>query len=269
MPLATLPLLGVLLERLLHDRDRLAVAERLLDEVDCSFLDRGDRRPHVAVGGDEDDRNVDLVALEVLLQLEAAHAGETQVEHQAPGSAGLIGSDELRSGIECADGDAVRLHQPGPQRADRLVVLDDVSGRRHAACLERVASEQGNVNEKQLPLPEPLLTQIRPPKCATMRRQICKPGPLPTVSGLCAAWRNLSKMISRSRASTPGPLSRTSTRRKPPSSTRLSSTRPLPGSQNFAALERRLSTTWMMRSTSARTTDTRSGVLSCTAMLRS
>src|SRR5262245_54031413 len=47
--------LGVALEGLLHDGYGLAIAERLLDEVDRAFLQRGDRGAHVAVRGDEDD----------------------------------------------------------------------------------------------------------------------------------------------------------------------------------------------------------------------
>ena len=51
------------------------------------------------------------------------------------------------------------------------------TARRDAA--HRHASAAGSVNEKTLPSPGRLVTQIRPPCWATMRSQIARPMPVP------------------------------------------------------------------------------------------
>ena len=72
------------------------MAERFLDEIDCAALDRAHCRGHVAVPRDENDRDLDVPAIQVFLQLETAHARQFEIQHEAPGVAVPIGVDELR-----------------------------------------------------------------------------------------------------------------------------------------------------------------------------
>src|SRR5207249_11856894 len=49
-------------------------------------LERAHRCRHVAVTRDEDDRDLDVLAVQVLLQLKTAHAGQLEIQHKAPGA---------------------------------------------------------------------------------------------------------------------------------------------------------------------------------------
>src|SRR5262249_22076205 len=110
------------------------------------------------------------------------------------------------------------VHGVAP-RGEQVLERDDdvrlIVGDHDAA--PHAAEPTGRVNEKQAPRPRSLSTHIRPPKCSTIWRLMCRPSPLP--SGLLVSvsppWRNLSKMTDWSAWSIPGPLSRTSTRSAP------------------------------------------------------
>jgi hypothetical protein len=49
--------LAVLVQRLVYASDQILLAKRLLDEVECPGLHCVDSHGHVAMTGDEDDRN--------------------------------------------------------------------------------------------------------------------------------------------------------------------------------------------------------------------
>ena len=59
------------------------VAEWLRQELDGSRLHGLDRHRHVAVAGDEDDRHVDPVGGDALLQIETVEVRKIDVQHQA------------------------------------------------------------------------------------------------------------------------------------------------------------------------------------------
>jgi hypothetical protein len=59
------------------------VAERLRQELECSPLHGLDRHRHVAVSRNEDDRHVNPIDGDALLQIEAAEVRKTDVEYQA------------------------------------------------------------------------------------------------------------------------------------------------------------------------------------------
>jgi hypothetical protein len=113
------------LERLVDAVEQVLVAERLLDEVDRAGLHRLDRHRHVAVAGDEDDRQDRVALVELDLQFETAHAGHADVEHQAPRPVVALGVEELLTGFEHLHGQPDRLEQHAQGIADRCVVVDD------------------------------------------------------------------------------------------------------------------------------------------------
>src|SRR5258705_12019500 len=81
-----LPRLAVVAKRPLDDVEQRLIAERLLQEVDGAGLDGPDARRDVGVTADEDDGDVASLLDEALLQLEAARAGQAQIEHDAGGA---------------------------------------------------------------------------------------------------------------------------------------------------------------------------------------
>jgi hypothetical protein len=79
------PRRSVLPERLRDAVEQVLVPERFLDEIHRAGLHRLDGHWDVAMTRDEDDRQDRMTRAELLLQLEAAHAGHADVEHHAAG----------------------------------------------------------------------------------------------------------------------------------------------------------------------------------------
>src|SRR5215470_13309380 len=63
--------------------EQLLVAERLGQKLDGSRLHRPHAHGDVAVTGDEDDRQMDIGAEEIALEVEPAQAGQPDIEHKA------------------------------------------------------------------------------------------------------------------------------------------------------------------------------------------
>src|SRR5439155_12267448 len=126
---------------------------------------------------------------------------------------------------------------------DALLVLGDQHAVAYAACASARAGANGSVKEKVDPRPGSLATQSRPPRRSTISRQMARPRPVP--AGFCVSvsptWRNFSKIAFWCSRPMPTPLSSTSTRTWSSSSLSRTSTRPLPASQNFTALESKFS----------------------------
>src|SRR5690349_21896739 len=93
---------GIALERALYAVDQILVAKGLLQEIERPVLHRLDRHRDVAVPGDENDWNGGATQIQLLLQLDAAHAGHTYVEHQAAGLIVLVHLEKLARGSERA-----------------------------------------------------------------------------------------------------------------------------------------------------------------------
>jgi hypothetical protein len=78
--------------------EQLLLVVGLLQEIDGTCTHGLDRQRHIAVPGDEDHRQDRADLVEPLLQLDAAHARHTDVEHQAARVFRLVGEQELRRG---------------------------------------------------------------------------------------------------------------------------------------------------------------------------
>ncbi|MPL79207.1 hypothetical protein SDC9_25082 [bioreactor metagenome] len=115
------------LHRAADHHHQLVDIERLLDEVIGALLDRGDGDLDVAVARDDDDRDVGVVALHRLQDVDAVHPAVLQpdVEDHQRRRLGvdllhaLVGIRRQTSGI------ALVLQDVGDQFADVLLVVDD------------------------------------------------------------------------------------------------------------------------------------------------
>src|SRR5262245_29809543 len=88
------PRIGVGLERVEDGAQQPVLLERLLDEIERAFLHRLDRHRHVAVPGEEDDRDVDAALEKLLLEREAGHPWHAHVEHDAGGTRAAVALEE-------------------------------------------------------------------------------------------------------------------------------------------------------------------------------
>lgn len=78
------------------------------------------------MGGDEDDRDGDLVRSQSLLQIEAAHpATQVDVQDQAGGRAERGRAQKILSRPKSLGGETGKLNQPTERSADRGVVVND------------------------------------------------------------------------------------------------------------------------------------------------
>src|ERR1043165_8006599 len=96
---------GIALERALYTIYEILVSKRLLQEIESALLHGLDRHGNVAVPGDEDDWQRGTPQIQLLLQLDAAHAGHAHIEHQATGLIVLVLLEKLagrgeRTGVE-------------------------------------------------------------------------------------------------------------------------------------------------------------------------
>jgi outer membrane protein OmpA-like peptidoglycan-associated protein len=120
---AARPARGRLLQRLLDAVDQRVVGKRLLAEVERAALDHADRRGHVGVAGQEDDRHHlhQAARHEPLEQRQAAQARHAHVQQQAAGLARLpaIGQHglEILAGGKALAGQVARAQQPGQRFA--------------------------------------------------------------------------------------------------------------------------------------------------------
>src|SRR5438105_9948800 len=241
--------------------------------ADVEISARGEPFLHLGLapcGGEHDDLDVPPLGslADALAHLvPALHRHHHVEQHEV----GFIRIDEFQHCVAVSRDEHLVAAAPEQEleRGDdvRLVIGNEhlLFPRGHAAAAPR---SRGKVKEKQAPRPGSLSTQSFPPWCSTMCRLIGRPRPVPggrSVS-VSPAWRNLSKMIAWSSALTPGPLSRTSTRTLSAPTASATSMRPLPGSQNFTALDSRFSSTWMRRSTSPGTCGADAGSLASTRM---
>src|SRR5262245_53553814 len=115
-------------QRPLDTVEQLLILEGLLEEVQGAFLHGPDAGRDRRVARDEDDWHCLLGPAQGCLELEPAGAGQPDVEHETRRA---IGGIVLQKGL----GRGERLHlepegadHPGQRPADRLVVVDHVTG---------------------------------------------------------------------------------------------------------------------------------------------
>ena len=107
-------------------------AERLLEVVECTRPERVHRRLHVAVAGDEDDRDPDLPRGELSLEPEAAHARQADLQQETARPPTVQRFEERLGGGVRLDGEPHRRAELAERLACSLVVIHDEDPRLHA-----------------------------------------------------------------------------------------------------------------------------------------
>ena len=104
--------------------EQVLVVEGLLDEVKGARLHGAHGHLHVAVAGDEYDRDVDALGRKALLQFKSAHAWHAHIQHQTARPRGVVTVDEGLRRAKILDPQAHRLDQPAKAARNGLVVIN-------------------------------------------------------------------------------------------------------------------------------------------------
>ena len=126
-PLLT-ALLRVGVQRVGDGQHQALFLVRLLDEVDGAAFQRAHGERHVAVPGQEDDRDRVAALVQFILQVETAHARHADVEEQATGALRPIDVEKGLCRIERFNAHAGSAQEHAEGIAHRLVVVDDEDG---------------------------------------------------------------------------------------------------------------------------------------------
>ncbi len=121
---------AVLLQRALNTVDQVLVAEGLLQEVERTGLHGLHRHRHIAVAGNENDRDHRAQPVELLLQLQAAHFRHAHVQHQAARLSGVVVLQEFAGRSQCRGHQPDGLQQQAQRAPDSLVIVNDEDHRR-------------------------------------------------------------------------------------------------------------------------------------------
>src|SRR5207244_2961026 len=83
------------------------------------------RHGYITVPGDEDHRDDSAPHVELLLQLEAAHAGHAHVQYETAWLPRVVGGKELLGSRQWLSCQPRRFHQQPDRVTDGIVVVDD------------------------------------------------------------------------------------------------------------------------------------------------
>jgi len=120
--------------------EKILIPYRLGEKIDRPQLHASYRHGNVAKGGHQDHRDSDIDFRQVLLQLQATRAGQSDIEHQTRRGVRQFNLQEVRS--RSVQGDLVvqGLEQVAKGLANRAVIVDDMNnaGGRHVYRLSDV-----------------------------------------------------------------------------------------------------------------------------------
>jgi hypothetical protein len=128
MPTQLLANGAVTRERFLYAIEQLVLAERLLEKIERAMLHGFDGHRDVAVSGDEDDGRDRAASVELLLEIETAHAGHADIEQEAARLSGIVvrqkrGGTVIRDSVE-----SQRFQEQAQGGAGGRIVIDDMDG---------------------------------------------------------------------------------------------------------------------------------------------
>jgi hypothetical protein len=118
--------LACLREGFLDSVEEIRVPKRFSQKIPGTGLHRADGYRHVAMAGDENDRNLDLACGQLLLELQPAHAGHADICHEAGDT---IRPKCLQKRVGRFEGlvfIAGRLEQQAQRLAHAAIVVDDI-----------------------------------------------------------------------------------------------------------------------------------------------
>src|SRR3569832_1788835 len=195
------------LQRMLDAVEQGLIVERLFDEVHRAALQGAHRHGHVAVAGDDDDRHLHLLRVEVFLQLEAAHFRHAYVQHDAARLVILERGEKVTRGFVGLDRQTDRFDQPAQRLAHPLVVIDHISNclcdRTHTSCLAN-----GKVKMNIMPCGLARTAHRRPPWLSKIVRLNDNPIPIPPAM----VEKKALNICTIESGGTPGPVSLSETR---------------------------------------------------------
>lgn len=119
------PVVGIGGERTMDAVDQFLIAEGLLQEIECTMLDGFDGHRNIGMTADENHGDDRAAAIEFLLQIEAAHARHTHIEHETSGLIGLPVGQELLRRSERGRGQTRGFQQQTQLISHRIIVIDD------------------------------------------------------------------------------------------------------------------------------------------------
>jgi hypothetical protein len=98
----------------------------LLEEIQRPAAHGAHHGGHFRVAGNEDDRQVDALVAQFVLQFQAAHARHAHVGHDAAGQPGQVLGEEAGGVGEDRIGQMHRLDQVGQQEGDHRVIVEQI-----------------------------------------------------------------------------------------------------------------------------------------------
>src|SRR5262249_5407289 len=138
------------------------------------------RHSHVPMPRNEDDGQRHVRRSQLLLEVEAALARQSNIHHQAAGTRRPWPVEELLRGIEQLDLQADGTQEVVQRSAYGGMIVDDKDDGRGFAHWSFLRAG-GSVNRNTAPCGELGEAQSRPPCASTMERQIDRPIPIPSV----------------------------------------------------------------------------------------
>src|SRR5581483_3049872 len=189
---------------------QLVERKRLLEKADRPQPLEPLERRLLRVSGHDDGREVDVAAMQLLEQIEAAHAGHADVHEQAAAAIAVVALEEVLRRREHLARDADRAQQFAERRAHGFFVVDHEHGRGRGHA---VSDANGSSKKNTAPPRSDGSVPIRPPCASTSDWQIDSPSPRPLDFVLWNGWNSRSAIA----GSIPGPESATATRTLAPS----------------------------------------------------
>ena len=101
--------------------------ERFLDEVHLAFFHGRDRHGHVAMAGDEHDRQGGFALNQAVLQFQTGHSAHADVGDQAGDFARVVAADEGFGTVKATHPVILAFEQPLQGITHRFVVIDNIN----------------------------------------------------------------------------------------------------------------------------------------------
>jgi len=120
------PRSAIAFESLLNCVQKILLAERLGQKLDGARLHGPYGHRYIPVAGDEDDRNMHVRLRELMLQVEAAQSGQTDVEHKARRCVLTLAKKELFRCCELFDAISDRPGESFQTFPNARIVVHDV-----------------------------------------------------------------------------------------------------------------------------------------------
>ena len=114
-------------QRLMHRAEQRLIVEGLFQKIDGAGLHRLNRERHIGMGGDDDDRQIEMSRLDLDEQLQAAGAGHAHIGDDAASLARLDARQKIARGRMGAHVEILCFQKKPQGIADGGVIVDDMN----------------------------------------------------------------------------------------------------------------------------------------------